>query len=130
MGELVTWRIQFTNLPTHQLTNSPTHQLTNSPTHQFTNSPTHQFSLSLVWDDVRPLARVRAGDHGDDRVGVARVEHLVRDARLDEDEIAGGVFNGLLQTVAVFVADAAFQNVEHHLEADVDVRVRDAAGRD
>ena len=89
----------------------------------------HQISIAVYENDVLPLARVRAGDDGDDRIGVAGVEHLVRNAGLDEDEVAGGVLDDLLQPVAVLVPDAAFEDVEHHLEADVDVRGGDAAGR-
>src|SRR6185436_8264123 len=55
------------------------HQLTNSPIHQLTNCS------FLVWNDVLPFARIRAGDDGDDRVAVAGVEHFVRHAGLDED---------------------------------------------
>src|SRR4029077_14588808 len=84
--------------------------------------------FSLIGNDVGPLARVGTRDHGDNWIGGADVEDFVRHAGLDEDEIAGGVFHDLLQTVAVFVADAARENVEHHLEADVDVGVGPAAG--
>ena len=53
----------------------------------------------------------------------------MRDAGLDEDEIARAVLDDLRQAVAVLVAHAPFENVEHHLEADVNVRVCDAARR-
>src|SRR4051812_21736648 len=60
---------------------------------------------SLIRNNVRPLARIRTRDDGDDRLGGADVEDFVGHARLDEDEIAGGVFHDLLQGIAVFVAD-------------------------
>ncbi len=80
-----------------------------------------------VGDDVFPLAGVGAGDHGDDGLAVAEVFDFVRDAGLDEDEVAGFVVDGRRQVGAVFVADAADQDVEHHLEIDVDVGIGDAA---
>ena len=53
----------------------------------------------------------------------------MRYARLDEDEVPGGVLDAVRELVTIVVADAAFEDVEHHLEADVDVRSRDPAGR-
>src|SRR4029079_4255744 len=55
---------------------------------------------------------------------------LVGDAGLDEDEVAGLVLDRLGESLAVLVAHAAGEDVEHDLEVDVDVRQRDAAGRD
>ena len=52
------------------------------------------------------------------------------DAGLDEDEVTGRILHDLLQPVTIFVADAPLQDVEHHLESDVDVGGGDAAGRD
>ena len=86
-------------------------------------------SWPLVGNDVLPFARIRARDDGYDWLGVAGVEDFMRHARLDEDEVAGGILDGLLQSLAVLVPDAARENVEHDLEADMDVRVGDTARR-
>ena len=53
----------------------------------------------------------------------------MRNARRDEDEIAGLVLDALDQPVAVLVPHAPFEDVQHHLEADVDVRAGHAARR-
>jgi hypothetical protein len=53
----------------------------------------------------------------------------VRHAGLDEDEVAGPVRDRVDEPGTVVVADRAFQDVQHDLEADVDVRVGDAARR-
>src|SRR5262245_2738276 len=87
-----------------------------------------RLQFSLVRNDVGPLAGVGSRDDGDNRIGGADVEDFVRNTGLDEDEVAGCVLDHLLQTVTVFVADAALENVEHHLEADVDVGVASTAG--
>ena len=79
--------------------------------------------------DVLPLRRIRPRDDRDDRLHVAHVEHLVRHAGLDEDEIAGLVLDDLPKPRPVLVAHVALEDVEHHLEVDVDVRVGDAARR-
>src|SRR5262245_57490191 len=84
---------------------------------------------ALEGHDVSPLAGVGAGDNGDDRVGVAGVEHFMGNAGHDEDEVAGDVLHDVFEFRAKFVTDPAVQYVKHHLEADVDVRGRDAAGR-
>src|SRR6185437_7433332 len=60
---------------------------------------------------------------------VADVVDLVRNARLDEDEIARFVFNRLLQALAVGVPHTTLDDEEHHLEAVVNVGVGDAPGR-
>jgi hypothetical protein len=57
-------------------------------------------SWPLVRNDVVSFARIRARDDGDDRLGVADVEDFVRHARFDEDEVAGGVLDGLSQPLA------------------------------
>ncbi len=88
------------------------------------------YSRPFVGHDVLPLAGVGAGDDGHHRLAVAQVEDLVRHAGGDEDEVAGLVVDALAQAVAVLVAHAALEDVEHHLEADVNVGAGDAAGRD
>src|SRR4051812_34592100 len=88
------------------------------------------FAVPVVVDDVLPFGGVRAGDDGHHRLGVAQVEHLVGDAGLDEDEIARLVLHRLLQAGTVLVADPPLEDVEHHLEVDVDVGVGHAARRD
>src|SRR5215510_15950210 len=86
-----------------------------------------KLQFSLVGNDVGPLARVGSRDDGDNRIGGADVEDFVRNTGLDEDEVAGRVLDHLLQTVTVFVTDAALENVEHHLEADVNMGIGHAA---
>src|SRR5262245_18884690 len=87
-----------------------------------------KLQFSLIRNDVGPFAGVGSSEGGDNRIGGADVEDFVRNTGLDEDEVAGRVLDHLLQTVAVLVADAALENVEHHLEADVDMGVGHAAG--
>src|SRR5262249_25053300 len=60
--------------------------------------------------------------------GVAQVEHLVGHAGLDVDEVAGLVVDHPRQPRAILVAHSALEDVEHKLEPNVDVRVRNAAG--
>src|SRR5262249_50515616 len=50
-------------------------------------------------------------------------------AGLDEDEVAGPVLHRLLERRAVLVPDPPGEDVQHHFEADVDVRGGDAARR-
>ena len=47
-----------------------------------------------VVDDVLPFACVGARHDRDHRLGVAHVQHLVRNTGLDEDEIPGAVVDG------------------------------------
>jgi hypothetical protein len=54
----------------------------------------------------------------------------VRHARFDVDEIAGLIFDHLFQARSEFVANFSFDDVQDHFEADVNMRVRDAAWRD
>src|SRR5207248_834641 len=79
--------------------------------------------LAIVGDYPIPLVGAGAGDDGDHRVRVADVEHLVGYAGFDEDEVAGLVLDALLEPGTVLVPDAALQDVEHHFESVVDVRV-------
>src|SRR5204863_7757930 len=58
---------------------------------------------SLVRNDVVPLVGGRAGDEGDNRLGVAHVEYFMRHAGLDVNEIASFVFDHLFQAVPKFV---------------------------
>ena len=64
-----------------------------------------------------------------DRLGVGQIEHFVRHAGFDVNEVAGGVVDRLRQPIAEFMPHAPAQDVQHHLEADMDVRVGDAARR-
>src|SRR4029453_2148547 len=52
-------------------------------------------SLPIVRNDVLPFGCIRAGHDRDDRLDVAHVEDFVRHSGLDEDEIAGIVFDDL-----------------------------------
>src|SRR5262245_61978426 len=87
-----------------------------------------RLQFSLVRNDVGPLAGVGSRDDSDNWIGGADVEDFVWNTGLDEDEVAGRVLDHLLQPVTVFVAEAALENVEHHLEADVDMGIGHAAG--
>ena len=84
----------------------------------------------LVGNDAIPLVWTRSRDDGHDRLRLAQVVDLVRNARLDEDEVASLVLDTARQAIAVIVADATLEDVEHHLEAIVNVCSGDAAGRD
>ena len=46
---------------------------------------------TIVRNDVLPLAGIGARHHSYHRLGLAQVEHFVRHAGLDEDEVAGTV---------------------------------------
>src|SRR4030095_10407733 len=85
--------------------------------------------VSVIWNNVVPLFCRGAGDESDDGFGVAHVEDFMRHAGLDVNEIAGLGFEHLFATVAEFMADFAFDDVEDYFEIDVDVRVSDAARR-
>ena len=61
---------------------------------------------------------------------VAHVEYFVGDARLYEDEVAGTVVERPCEARAVLVANTPRQDVEHHLEVDVDVSFGHPTGRD
>src|SRR3954468_8346015 len=87
-------------------------------------------SRTRIGNDLVPFVGARARDDGDDRFGVAQVEHFVWNAGCDEDEITGVVVDALGQPLPVLVADAALEDVEHDFEIHVDVRPGDAARRD
>ncbi len=61
-------------------------------------------------------------------VSLRLIDHLVRNPRLDEDEVAGFVVDRAGTVGTVFVADLPLQNIEHDFEADVNVGVGYAAG--
>ena len=88
------------------------------------------WSVAIVGDYLVPLVGRRACDEGDDRFGVAHVEDFMRYTRFDVNEIAGFVFDGLLSAGAEFVADFSFYDVKDHFEIDMNMGVRNAAGRD
>ena len=50
----------------------------------------------------------------------------MRDSRLDEDEVACGVFDAMHEPFAEIVPDPSLEDVEHDLEPDVNVRAGDA----
>src|SRR5688572_33334094 len=54
----------------------------------------------------------------------------MRDAGLDENEVAGFVFDRMFERRSEFVSHAALEDVEHDLEVDVDMRGGDTAGWD
>ena len=54
----------------------------------------------------------------------------MRDARLDEDKVAGLIIDFHLQVRAVFMSDFALENVQHHLKIDVNMREGNASRRD
>ena len=85
--------------------------------------------FSIVRDDIGPLARVGSGHNSDNRFRVTDVEDFVRDARRNENEIASGVLHAVFAPVTELVSHMTRENVEHHLEVDVDVRVGDAGRR-
>src|ERR1051326_1767772 len=86
--------------------------------------------LAIVWNNVVPLVRRRAGDKRDDRFGFAHVKDLMGHTRLDINEIAGLIFEHLLQAGPELVPDFSFENIENQFEPDMNMRVRDASRRD
>src|SRR6266568_985300 len=86
--------------------------------------------ISIVRNDLVPLVGRRACDEGDDRFGVAHVEDFMRYTGLDVNEIARLILNHLLAAGAEFVADFSFYDVKDHFEIDMNMGVRNAAGRD
>src|SRR3954467_12157164 len=85
--------------------------------------------FAMVGNDVVPFFGGGASNESDDRFGVTHVKHFVGDAWLDVDKIARFVFQDLPATIAEFVADFSFDNIKDEFEADMDVRISDAARR-
>src|SRR5439155_3226296 len=85
--------------------------------------------IAIVRNNVVPLVGGRAGDKSDDGFGVAHVEDFMRHAWFDANEIAGFVLKHLLEPGSEFVAHFSFDDIKDHLEADVNMRIRDAARR-
>src|SRR5215211_4175700 len=79
--------------------------------------------------DVLPLARVGARDHGNHWFSRAQVANLVWDSGRDENKIAGLVIYPLPQSLAELVTHSALEDVQHDLEIDVDVSVRNSSRR-
>ena len=76
--------------------------------------PSASFPLAaIVGNDLVPLCGGGTRDKGDDWFGVAHVENLVRDAGFDVNEIAGFVFQHLLEPGTEFVADIPFHDVQN-----------------
>ena len=92
----------------------------------YENSSSEARVLPIVRHDVLPLARVGPRHHSHHRLGVAQVEYLVRHSRLDVDEVAGFVLDRFLAPRPILVANPALQDIEHQLEADVDMGICDA----
>ena len=86
--------------------------------------------FAVVGNDIIPLSSGRAGDKGHDRFGVAHVEDFMRHAGFDVNEIAGFVFQHLLEPGSEFVAHFSFEDIKDQLEADVNMGIRDATRRD
>src|SRR4029078_3169296 len=84
-------------------------------------------SGAWIFDDVLPFAGVRSCNDGNHGLSVAYVADLVRNSRLDENKIAGNVFHGLREVLAILVSHATFEDIQHHLEVDVNVGVRNSA---
>jgi hypothetical protein len=77
--------------------------------------------------NVLPFVGVGSRDNRDNRILVADIEDFMGNARLDKDEIAGFVFQRMLQRRAILMPHAAREDVEHHFEIHVNVGIRDAA---
>jgi hypothetical protein len=84
---------------------------------------------SVVRNNLVPLVGGRASDECDHRFGIAHVEYFMRHAGFDVDEIARLVFDHLFQAWSEFVPHFSFDDIEDHFEADMNVRVGDAARR-
>ena len=63
------------------------------------------------------------------RFGIAHVENFVRYAGFDVNEIAGFVFDRLLAALPEFVANFSFDDVKDYFEANMNMRIRNAARR-
>ena len=48
---------------------------------------------------------------------------------MGERDFARDILDGLRQSIAVFVAHSSLEDIEHHLEVHVNVRVRNTARR-
>src|SRR5262249_53980507 len=81
-----------------------------------------------IIDNLIPFVGRRAR-HKCDEWLIANIEHLVRNARLDINEVAGFVDHRLRQAVAKGVLDPALHDEQHHLETIVDMRIGYRAGR-
>lgn len=88
------------------------------------------FLIAIVRNNFVPLLRGRAGDEGDDRFGLAHIKDFVGDARFDVDEIAGFIFQDLLEAATELMPHFALYYIEDELEADMDVGFGYSAGRD
>jgi hypothetical protein len=62
-----------------------------------------------IGNNIVPFIRARARDDGDNGIGVAEVEHFVRDAGSDEDEVPRLVVDAFGEAVAVLVTNAPFE---------------------
>ena len=82
---------------------------------------------SVVGNDVVPLVGGRAGDECHHRFGVAHVEHFMRHARFDVDEIAGLIFDHLFEPFTEFVSYSSFDDVQNYFKADMNVRISDTS---
>ncbi len=58
------------------------------------------------------------------------VEHFVRHARFDVNEIAGFILDSCFESGPEFVAHFSFDDVKDHFEADMNMGVGHAAWRD
>ena len=52
------------------------------------------------------------------------------DARFDVNEIIGFVVHDLLEPGSEFVPHSPFDDIKNHFEADMNMSIRDATGRD
>src|SRR5438874_9407593 len=95
----------------------------------FHHSATSVLLVAIVRNDVVPLVGGGAGDKGDDRFGVARVEDFVRHAGFDVNEITGFVFQHFPASVPELVADFSFDDIKDHFKVDVNVGVSHPARR-
>src|SRR5262249_33236979 len=84
---------------------------------------------TIIIDNVIPFHGAGSGNYRHHRLRVAHVEHFMRHARLDEDEIARLVLDYFPASGPVLVSHAPLQNVKHHLEIYVDMSVSHPSGR-
>src|SRR6266849_6060405 len=92
-------------------------------------SPFEPGLVAVVRNNIIPLVGRGAGDKGHDGFGVAHVEDFMRHARFDVNKIAGFVLQDLLEPGSEFVAHFSFEDIKNHLEADMNMGIRDATWR-
>ena len=81
--------------------------------------------VPVVRHDILPFGSVGACDNCVDPLIVGTVEHFVRQPWLDVEHVTLRVDDRLAAAWPVLVPHATLKQVNHHVEIDMDVRLRD-----